>query len=61
MAAEASSTDLISKDGNTDVFDVADVYTSANEAKSDFPPFSDPKFAELLGPDRRVGGCEYGQ
>jgi len=47
-AAEANSPDFISKDGNTDVFDVADVYTSANEAKSDFPPLSDPKFAKCV-------------
>jgi len=48
VAAEANSPDFISKDGNTDVFDVADVYTSANEAKSDFPPLSDPKFADCF-------------
>ena len=48
VAAEANSPDFISKDGNTDVFDVADVYTSANEAKSDFPALSDPKFADCF-------------
>ena len=48
VAAEANSTDFLSKDGNTDVFDVADVYTTANEAKSDFPPLSDPKFADCF-------------
>ena len=48
VAAEANSPDFISKDGNTDVFDVADVYTSANEAMSDFPPLSDPKFADCV-------------
>lgn len=48
VAAEASSTDFISKDGNTDVFDVADVYTSVDEAKSDFPPLTDPKFAKCF-------------
>jgi len=48
VAAEANSPDFISKDGNTDVFDVADVYTSANEAKSDFPALSDPKFANCF-------------
>jgi hypothetical protein len=47
-AAEANSPDFISKDGNTDVFDVADVYTSVNEAKSDFPPLSDSKFAQCF-------------
>ena len=48
VAAEANSPDFFSKDGNTDVFDVADVYTSANEAMSDFPPLSDPKFASCF-------------
>ena len=48
VAAEANSPDFLAKDGNTDVFDVADVYTSTNEAKSDFPPFSDPKFANCF-------------
>ena len=48
VAAEANSPDFFSKDGNTDVFDVQDVYTSANEAKSDFPPLSDPKFAQCF-------------
>ena len=34
------------------MFDVADVYTSANEAKSDFPPLSDPKFAQCFAQDQ---------
>jgi hypothetical protein len=45
VAAEANSPDFISKDGNTDVFDVADVYTSTTDAKSDFPSLKNPKFA----------------
>jgi len=48
VAAEANSPDFFSKDGNTDVFDVADVYTSVNEAKSDFPPLTNPKFAKCF-------------
>src|ERR1700735_4942846 len=48
VAAEANSPDFFSKDGNTDVFDVADVYTSANEAMTDFPMFKDPKFASCV-------------
>jgi hypothetical protein len=48
VAAEANSPDFISKDGNIDIFDVADVYTSAKEAESDFPPLSDPKFADCF-------------
>lgn len=48
VAAEANSPDFLSKDGNTDVFDVADVYTSASEAISDFPPLNDPKFASCF-------------
>jgi hypothetical protein len=47
-AAEANSPDFLSKDGNTDVFDVADVYTSVNEAKNDFPPLTDAKFAKCF-------------
>jgi hypothetical protein len=47
-AAEANSPDFVSKDGNTDVFDVSDVYTSADEAKSDFPALSDPKFSKCF-------------
>jgi hypothetical protein len=47
-AAEANSPDFVSKDGNTDVFDVADVYTSVNEAKTDFPQLSDSKFAKCF-------------
>jgi hypothetical protein len=48
VAAEASSPDFFSSDGNTDVFDVADVYTSVNDAKTDFPPLTDPKFARCV-------------
>jgi hypothetical protein len=48
VAAEASTPDFLSKDGNTDVFDVADVYTSVNDAKSDFPPLTNPKFAKCF-------------
>ena len=35
-------------DDNTDVFDVADVYTSVNQAKSDFPAFGNQKFANCF-------------
>jgi hypothetical protein len=45
VAAEASSPEFDSKDGNTSILDVADVYTSPDQAKSDFPPLNDPKFA----------------
>ena len=48
VAAEASSPEFDSKDGNTSVEDVADVYTSADEAKSDFPQFNSPKFANCF-------------
>jgi hypothetical protein len=48
VAAEASSPDFLSADGNTDIFDVADVYTSVNQAKSDFPSLSNPKFAKCF-------------
>jgi hypothetical protein len=48
VAAEASGPDFFSSDGNTDVFDVVDVYTSASQAKSDFPSFSSPKFANCF-------------
>jgi hypothetical protein len=48
VAAEANGPDFFSKDGNTDVFDVANVYTSVNEAKSDFPPLTNPKFAKCF-------------
>jgi hypothetical protein len=48
VAAEASSPDFLSKDGNTDVFDVADIYTSVNQAKSDFPPLTNSKFAKCF-------------
>ena len=48
VAAEASTPDYYSKDGNTDVFDVADVYSSVSQAKSDLPPFNDPKLASCF-------------
>lgn len=48
IAAEASSPDFNSKDQNTSVLDVADVYTSTNAAKSDFPPLSNSKFANCF-------------
>jgi hypothetical protein len=48
VAAEASSPDFFSSDGNTDVFDVADVYTSVNAAKADFPPLTTSKFARCF-------------
>jgi hypothetical protein len=48
VAAEASSPYFNSKDQNTSVLDVADVYTSTNEAKSDFPPLNSPKFADCF-------------
>jgi hypothetical protein len=47
-AAEASSPQFNSKDNNTSVVDVADVYSSANDAKSDFPPLNNPKFPSCL-------------
>ena len=48
IAAEASSPYFNSKDQNTSVLDVADVYTNTNEAKSDFPPLSSPKFTKCF-------------
>ena len=48
VAAEASSPVFNSKDQNTSVVDVADVYTSSSEAKSDFPPLNSPKFASCF-------------
>jgi hypothetical protein len=47
-AAEASSPVFNSKDGNTSVLDVADVYDSASDAKTDFPPLNNPKFTSCL-------------
>jgi hypothetical protein len=47
-AAEASSPVFNSNDQNTSVVDVADVYTSVDEAKTDFPSFSNSKFANCL-------------
>jgi len=48
IAAEASSPVFNSKDQNTSVLDVADVYTSSSEAKSDLPPLKSPKFANCF-------------
>ncbi len=48
VAAEASSPEFDSKDQNTSVLDVADVYGDATEAKSDFPPLNNPKFAKCF-------------
>jgi len=48
VAAEASSPEFDSKDQNTSIIDVADVYTSTDEAKSDFPPLNNPKFANCF-------------
>lgn len=48
VAAEASSPAFNSRDQNTSVVDVVDVYTSSNEAKSDFPPLHSPKFANCF-------------
>ena len=50
IAAEASSPYFNSKDQDTSVLDVADVYTSTNEPKSDFPPLNSPKFANCFVP-----------
>jgi hypothetical protein len=47
-AAEASGPDFYNKDGSIDVWNVADVYTSAGQAKSDFPEFNNPKFASCF-------------
>ncbi len=48
VATEASSPEFYSKDQNTSVFDVADVYATTGEAKTDFPPLGDPKFANCF-------------
>ena len=48
VATEASSPQFDSKDQNTSVFDVADVYADADAAKSDFPPLNNPKFASCF-------------
>jgi hypothetical protein len=48
VAGEASSPDFISKSNSTDVFDVADVYKSVSDAKGDFPPLTNPKFAKCF-------------
>jgi hypothetical protein len=47
-AAEAAGPDFFNKDGSLDVWNVADVYTSANDAKSDFPSFNNKKFAQCF-------------
>ena len=48
VATEASSPEFDSKDENTSVLDVADVYSSSNDAKTDFPPLNNPKFANCF-------------
>ena len=48
VAAEASSPVFVSKDQNTTVIDVADVYTSTVDAKNDYPLLSNPKFARCF-------------
>jgi hypothetical protein len=48
VAAEATSPTFVSKDQNTGVIDVADVYTSADQAKTDFPPLSNSKFTSCF-------------
>ena len=48
VATEASSPEFYSKDQNTSVLDVADVYATTNQAKTDFPPMSNPKFASCF-------------
>ncbi len=47
-ATEASSPTFYSKDQNTSVYDVADVYANTSEAKADFPPLNNPKFANCF-------------
>jgi hypothetical protein len=47
-AAEAASVNFNSSDQNTTVWDVADVYANSADAKSDFPPFHNPKLANCL-------------
>ena len=48
VAAEASSPVFTSNDQNTSVTDVADVYTSTEDAKTDFPSLSNPEFAHCF-------------
>ncbi len=48
VATEASSPEFDSNDQNTSVLDVADVYSSSNDAKTDFPPLDNPKFANCF-------------
>jgi hypothetical protein len=48
VAAEASSLNFNSADQSTNVFDVADVYDNVADAKTDFPPSHNPKFANCV-------------
>ena len=48
VATEASSPEFDSNDQNTSVLDVADVYSSSSDAKADFPPLNNPKFANCF-------------
>ncbi len=48
VAAEANSPFFGSANLTTQVLDIADVYQNANEAKADFPPFNNPKFANCF-------------
>jgi hypothetical protein len=48
VATEASSPQFYSKDQNTNVFDIADVYANTTEAKTDFPPLNNPKLASCF-------------
>jgi hypothetical protein len=48
VATEASSPEFDSKDQNTIVDDVADVYASVSDAKADFPPLDSPSFANCF-------------
>ena len=52
-AAEADSPSFNSKDQSTNVFDVADVYASTSDAKSDFPPMRNSKFATCFAKVQR--------
>ncbi len=47
-ATEASSPTYYSKDQNTSVYDVSDVYANTSAAKADFPPLNNPKFANCF-------------
>jgi hypothetical protein len=48
VATEASSPEFDSNDQNTSVLDVADVYSNSKDAKTDFPPLGNPKFANCF-------------